>query len=99
MHYSNFDPVVRSLVAGVVCKKCQATAAEKVRGRDWFTCRTCELKLPMQARAPATNRSQRCQNCTLQKEHGVQTCTKCGAKIKGSRQENSKRWCSSCGSA
>eukprot|EP00971_Amphidinium_carterae_P282358 5605565-Amphidinium_carterae.1 len=67
MHYSNFDSKVLSVVAGVICKKCQASVTEKARG--YFTCKTCEMKLPHEAAAPATTRPQRCQNCTLQKQH------------------------------
>eukprot|EP00971_Amphidinium_carterae_P215527 4277973-Amphidinium_carterae.1 len=88
MHYSNFDPRVRSLVSGRPCKKCQMTASEKVRGKGWFTCKTCRMKLPNEAAAPETTQSQRCQNCTLQKQRGVQTCKKCGARIESARQDD-----------
>eukprot|EP00971_Amphidinium_carterae_P219777 4363369-Amphidinium_carterae.1 len=56
------------------------------------------MKLPHEAAAPATTRSQHCQNCTLQKVHGMQTCIKCGAKIEGSKPDHSRRnrLCSSC---
>eukprot|EP00971_Amphidinium_carterae_P078285 1548797-Amphidinium_carterae.2 len=96
MHYSNFDPKVRSLVAGVICKKCQTAVTEKARG--YFTCRTCGMKLPHKAAAPETRQFQRCQNCTQQKERGVQTCIKCGARIEGSRSNDIRRnrLCASC---
>eukprot|EP00971_Amphidinium_carterae_P267443 5304872-Amphidinium_carterae.1 len=74
MHYSNFDPSVRTLVNGRVCKKCQTTAAEKARCWGWFICRACHLKLPHQAAAPAKDLSERCQNCTQEKESATQTC-------------------------
>eukprot|EP00971_Amphidinium_carterae_P345759 6486882-Amphidinium_carterae.1 len=69
-HKSNFETTVRSLTAGIVCKKCQGAVADKKKG--WFTCRAqaCGLRLPKLAGGNAIGKVQHCQNCCHNKQRG-----------------------------
>eukprot|EP00971_Amphidinium_carterae_P009481 186970-Amphidinium_carterae.1 len=40
-HKTNFEEAVRSLTAGIVCRKCQLSVAEKKWAKGWFTCKGC----------------------------------------------------------
>eukprot|EP00971_Amphidinium_carterae_P134931 2673695-Amphidinium_carterae.1 len=92
-HKSNFEVAMRSLTAGIVCKKCQAGAGGRKWG--WFTCRAqgCGLRLPKQASGNPSGKLQYCQNCSHNKQRGQQTCRRCGAKIDGGQGETASSRC------
>eukprot|EP00971_Amphidinium_carterae_P240516 4774802-Amphidinium_carterae.2 len=64
--------------------------------RGWFTCRGFGSRLPKQAGGNTVGQARHCQNCCHNKQCGIQTCMKRGAKIEG-KQGKVSRWpCSSC---